>query len=541
MAEYKVVNATQLDADIKSIANAIRTKGGTGEDLMFPNGFVDAVGAIEGGGGGVGIVEEKDITFIDYDGTLIASYTIDEAHALSELPQPPNHDGLTFQCWNWTLDEVKQWNSFAYIGAHYATTDGKTRIHFTLDNPEYLSPSLNFYQTEAHGVKIDWGDGSEVETSDIRCISGSTSTSNVVKIQHNYTSVGDYIITLECTDGNFFFDGLANQAGNYMVDVLTLSEKTHNGNSIYYNTVTKLEIGEACTRITSRSTNLNLCNIPKDVTCINSLNCNTICVPKVCNYFVLQSMYNAVNILIPYIFSPDTISISGIVQLKRYGFYNTVGSSVTNITKSLIERIYIPDAVTSIGSYSDSYFLKEVSGCKNIVSIAKNAFANSYLLKKCTFPENITAIPDNCFINSGLQDFIIPNSVTNLGISCFGGSKLTKITIPKNVTTIGNYAFQNTSELQYVKIDSPAISFGNNVFSFNSQNMSVKRYYDFTSAIVADGVLSYTFGTSVFSRIKEGSVIMFATKEIADVAKTTTNLTAYADYIHYLSEEEIIE
>lgn len=30
---------------------------------------------------------------------------------------------------------------------------------------------------------------------------------------------------------------------------------------------------------------------------------------------------------------------------------------------------------------------------------------------------------------------------------------------------------------------------------------------------------------------------MFATKEIAEVAKTTTNLVAYADYIHYLGEE----
>lgn len=34
-----------------SVADAIRTKGGTTEDLEFPQGFVDAVGAIESGGG----------------------------------------------------------------------------------------------------------------------------------------------------------------------------------------------------------------------------------------------------------------------------------------------------------------------------------------------------------------------------------------------------------------------------------------------------------------------------------------------------------
>ena len=52
MAEYKVVDAEKLDADLASVADAIRTKGGTSESLTFPQGFVDAVGAIESGGGG---------------------------------------------------------------------------------------------------------------------------------------------------------------------------------------------------------------------------------------------------------------------------------------------------------------------------------------------------------------------------------------------------------------------------------------------------------------------------------------------------------
>lgn len=52
MAEYKVVDAEKLDADLSSVADAIRTKGGTSESLTFPQGFVDAVDAIESGGGG---------------------------------------------------------------------------------------------------------------------------------------------------------------------------------------------------------------------------------------------------------------------------------------------------------------------------------------------------------------------------------------------------------------------------------------------------------------------------------------------------------
>lgn len=52
MAVDKLVDSTQLDADLTSVANAIRTKGGTSAQLAFPQGFVDAIDAIETGGGG---------------------------------------------------------------------------------------------------------------------------------------------------------------------------------------------------------------------------------------------------------------------------------------------------------------------------------------------------------------------------------------------------------------------------------------------------------------------------------------------------------
>lgn len=51
MAVDKLVDSTQLDADLTSVANAIRTKGGTSADLAFPSGFVSAVEAIPTGGG----------------------------------------------------------------------------------------------------------------------------------------------------------------------------------------------------------------------------------------------------------------------------------------------------------------------------------------------------------------------------------------------------------------------------------------------------------------------------------------------------------
>lgn len=51
MADYKVVDSAQLDADLKVVADAIRSKGGTSEQLSFPQGMKDAVEAIQSGGG----------------------------------------------------------------------------------------------------------------------------------------------------------------------------------------------------------------------------------------------------------------------------------------------------------------------------------------------------------------------------------------------------------------------------------------------------------------------------------------------------------
>ena len=54
MSVDKLVDSTQLDLDLTSVANAIRTKGGTSASLTFPSDFVSAINAISGGGGGGG-------------------------------------------------------------------------------------------------------------------------------------------------------------------------------------------------------------------------------------------------------------------------------------------------------------------------------------------------------------------------------------------------------------------------------------------------------------------------------------------------------
>lgn len=63
MADYKVT-----DTEMISVANAIRTKGGTSAQLEWPSEFISAIQAIPSGGGS--ILVEKNIT---QNGTYNAS------------------------------------------------------------------------------------------------------------------------------------------------------------------------------------------------------------------------------------------------------------------------------------------------------------------------------------------------------------------------------------------------------------------------------------------------------------------------------------
>jgi hypothetical protein len=92
MAVDKLVDSTQLDADLTSVANAIRTKGGTSDSLAFPAGFVSAVQAIPTGitpSGTKSITENGTYDVTQYASAEVnvsggGGYTVDEIASLSE-------------------------------------------------------------------------------------------------------------------------------------------------------------------------------------------------------------------------------------------------------------------------------------------------------------------------------------------------------------------------------------------------------------------------------------------------------------------------
>lgn len=75
MANYKVVDAERLDADLASVADSIRAKAGTADQMAFPDGFKSAVEGIQTGGA-VELPDAEDATFGTGSGSDITEYKV---------------------------------------------------------------------------------------------------------------------------------------------------------------------------------------------------------------------------------------------------------------------------------------------------------------------------------------------------------------------------------------------------------------------------------------------------------------------------------
>ena len=217
-----------------------------------------------GGGGTVTpTATAKAVNFRDYDGTVLYSYTVDEAAALTELPPLPEHSGLICQGWNWSLDDIKAMGRAVEVGAMYITDDGKTRIYIHLEDGR-TSPMLGCCPDGT--VTVDWGDGTEPDT-----LTGTSTSTVVWTPTHEYGAAGDYVIKLT-VDGSVGFAG--NSSSNQYSYLLRYSSGADTRNQVYQNAIQKVETGDSVTSIGSYAFyncySLASITIPNSVTSIGS-------------------------------------------------------------------------------------------------------------------------------------------------------------------------------------------------------------------------------------------------------------------------------
>ena len=342
-----------------------------------------------GGGSANPTATAKAVNFRDYDGTILYSYTVEEAAALTELPPLPEHSGLVCQGWNWSLDGIKAMGRAVEVGAMYITDDGKTRIYIHLEDGR-TSPMLGCCPNGT--VTVDWGDGTEPDT-----LTGTSTQTVKWTPTHEYGAAGDYVIKLT-VDGSVALAGKGwRDNGSYL---LRYSSDTDERNHVYQNAIQKVEIGDSVTSIGGNA----------------FYNCSSLS-----------------SIMIP----------DGVTSIGDYAFYYC--HSLSSIT--------IPNSVTSIGSnaFFNCHSLSSITIPDGITSIDGSTFINCYSLSSIMIPDSVTSIDGSTFGGcSSLSSIMIPNSVTSIGGSAFSDcSSLSSTMIPDSVTSIGGSAFSNCYGVRY--------------------------------------------------------------------------------------------
>lgn len=328
--------------------------------------------------------EAKQINFIDYDGTIVESYTAAEWANVSALPSNPSHTdkGLVSDGWNWTKQQIDSYlTSYStgkvWVGQMYKTASGDSEIDISFLDDANLSILVRYY---ANGtMSIDWGDGSAAETG--------TGTGGMLTKSHTYATGGSYTIKYHTVSGTCGFMGTsttqtlvsaypsistsaANQARAQIVRAIRVAENTYVGNYAFYNL-----------------SSVEYVTLPSSVTSIGT--------------YCFGSCLTVRALTIP----KDVSSILG-------STFSTCGAEV----------ISLPSGITSFATSS-------LTGCQR--------------LKYITIPPSTETIGASCFNACPcLQNVVVPNGVTSIGASFLSSSYgISSVTIPSSVTSIGNSPF----------------------------------------------------------------------------------------------------
>ena len=464
------------------------------------------------------------VRFLDYDGTVVETYTAKEFATLTELPANPTHEGLTSQGWNWSLADAKTYvadNGVLDIGQMYVTSDGKTRLYISLPEGR-TSPILQLYLNANSELDIDWGDSSTHSTF-------TSTTANYKSERHEYSSSGDYVIAITVVSGGFVLQ--SSSVSNVSLILSNGNDSSSSPDLAYNNAIKKIEIGNGVTSIGDkafqRCYSLSSITIPDSVTSIGN-NAFQICyalssviipdsVTSIGNN-AFQICYALSSVIIPDsvtsigndafngCYSLSSVIIPNSVTSIKGGAFSgcyslssiTIPDSVTSIADYTFNGCYslssviIPNSVTSIkgGAFSGCYSLSSITIPDSVTSIGNNAFNSCYSLSSITIPDSVTSIGDKAFNGCySLSSITIPNSVTSIKGGAFSGcASLSSITIPDSVTSIGNNAFNSCASLSSITIPDSVTSIGNNAFN---------GCYSLSSITIPDSVTS--IGNNAFN------------------------------------------
>ena len=332
-------------------------------------------------------VEEKDVNFYDYDGTIVNSYTKDEFLALEELPENPTHEGLIAQGWNWTLSDAQTQMTYfdkLDIGQAYITDDNSTRIYITL-NEDILKLYVGFAVNGT--VTIDWGDNTTPST-----VTGND-TSTVINTQHTYSQAGNYVISISGENTIYI---IGQDTKSYLLNGGIINNEYIS--NAYLSCINKIELGNMFFAYQGGG-NLGYCVSLKYIT-----------IPKELEFSGRSSLfYNCVSL--------KHLNISRLTRSMYAKFANNCSS---------LEIISLPK---TIGEFYDNVFyncfsLKRITGGNpNTPVILRNyAFYSCNKLKNIYFNFNLNQFSKQFSNTISLLSLKISNQTTSFSGQLFENS-----------------------------------------------------------------------------------------------------------------------
>lgn len=377
---------------LTDVANAIRAKKGT-TDKINPQDFSSEIASIQSG---VEPKEMKDVNFYDYDGTILHSYSWDEALQLTEMPPLPSHDGLICQGWNWTLEEMQANEGMCDVGAMYITDDGRTRLYISIEDEEYLE--LEFHirgHNTTDSYNVYWGDGTTEQYS----------SSTIQHLTHTYQSIGDYVISIEAIQGEFLLG--YNSQGVFGTSQLNR------------NKLRKIEFSDTCIIGATRG----------------FIGC-----------YKLESITMTMNQI-----------IAGGVEFDSCGLHHVNLPRLDRIPGQVFSFCWRMKSVSISATIPNiqNIFMR----CQNLrrcitpvgcISSSSQCFHTCYSLEKARV--KITSLGQYDFSTNRVLRHLpeLDDAITSIGNSSFAGcTSITSITIPTAVAQISQYAFNGCYSMRY--------------------------------------------------------------------------------------------
>ena len=175
MATYKVVDAEQLNADMSSVADSIRTKGGTTDALAWPDGYKTAIDSIPAGG--APSLQSKSVTYT--------------ANGTDTITPDEGYDGLS------SVDVTVNVASGGGGGAGFSVT--------------FPATASDWGAIDSNAAHILLADGTFKSVKDYSTIGGKT-IENVTGI-NIYSIVSSYVLRMTLSAGGiaqFRFEQMVN-------------------------------------------------------------------------------------------------------------------------------------------------------------------------------------------------------------------------------------------------------------------------------------------------------------------------------------------